>query len=103
MKAKCVEYGLPSDFFFPVPFSGRPKKGNPGNNTHMVQAEAAKFCNGTIDGKVCSYKQQCLEMGLYNDEPGVWGGTTEAEREIILARQKRQRYSSEDGLSAQSG
>jgi hypothetical protein len=95
-KSKCTQYSLPTDYFFPVPKNGRPSKENVGRNQlHMLQAERAKFCNGTNDGIVCGYKQQCLEMGMYNYEPGVWGGTTEAEREVILAKQKRKRYSAQ--------
>jgi hypothetical protein len=85
MESKCVQYGLPTDYFFPIPFSGRPKKGAE-NNTHVVQSEIAKFCNGTNDGIVCQYKQQCFEMGLHNNEPGVWGGTTEAERDVFRSK-----------------
>lgn len=100
MEAKCITYGLPTDYFFPVAFTGRPKKGD-ANNTHMVQAEAAKFCNGTNDGKVCGYKKQCFEMGLYNNEPGVWGGTTEAERDAFRSK-IRKGHSISYGLSAEA-
>lgn len=85
MKSKCVEYEINPDYFFPTAKGGRPKKGAD-NNTHMVQAEVAKFCNGTDDGIVCGYKQQCFEMGFHNEEPGVWGGTTEAERDVLRAK-----------------
>lgn len=65
--------------------------GNEGDQLDRVQRLAAKFCNGTDDGIVCEYKTQCFEMGLYNEELGVWGGTTEAERKVMLSRLKRQR------------
>lgn len=88
-RSKCIEERKEPEFFFPSASPGRPKKGNEENRLHMQQAEAAKYCKGTEDGKECAYIKHCLNMGMLNDEPGVWGGTTEAERDILRTRQRK--------------
>ncbi len=84
--SKCVLKGIDPDYFYPLIPRGRPKVGNEGDQLDRVQRKAAEFCNGTTDSVVCGFKQQCLEMGMLNEEPGVWGGTTEAERRVMLRR-----------------
>lgn len=82
--AKCVEQGKEPEFFYPQPLAGRPARGNEGDQLDRLQTLAARYCNGSDDKAVCEYKTQCLDMGLYAEESGVWGGTTEAERRVML-------------------
>lgn len=61
--------GLPSDWFFIVP-------GEPG-----TQAKAV--C------RLCPVQRKCLEYALDPDnhvDAGIWGNTTEREREIIRGK-----------------
>jgi WhiB family transcriptional regulator, redox-sensing transcriptional regulator len=45
-----------------------------------VQRDAARFCH-----IVCPVQAECLDYALANDERhGVWGGTTEKERALLL-------------------
>lgn len=37
----------------------------------------------------CPVRRSCLASALLNDEQGVWGGTTEAEREVITTKLAR--------------
>lgn len=37
----------------------------------------------------CPYKQECFDWAVYNAEPGVWGGTTLAERRLYQSRLRR--------------
>lgn len=40
----------------------------------------------------CSVRTECLEMALANDEQyGIWGGKTEAERWQIIKARKREK------------
>lgn len=34
----------------------------------------------------CPVRQECLSHALAYDEPGVWGGTTQKERELMKGR-----------------
>lgn len=59
------------DLFFPVSSSGR----------SMAQAEQAK----TVCAR-CPVQRECLEFALRTRQAhGVWGGTTEQERQVIDA------------------
>lgn len=44
--------------------------------------EAVEICNG------CPVRTICLEQGLVNYELGVWGGTSERERRVLVRRRK---------------
>lgn len=47
-------------------------------NSEPEQLEAARICGG------CAVRAECLEYALItNQKDGVWGGTTEREREGI--------------------
>ena len=52
--------------------------------------EAKKVCRG------CPYRAECLAWALENNEPGVWGGTSERDRkkmkrsELFEARKSRE-------------
>jgi len=48
----------------------------------------------------CPVSQECLELALLGNEVwGVWGGTTEAEREVLL-REVRRAVEEEGGWSS---
>lgn len=54
--------------------------GAKGNHTQ----EAKRFCKG-IDGSVCPVLESCLLSAVIYGEVGVWGGTTQGERERVQA------------------
>jgi WhiB family redox-sensing transcriptional regulator len=74
-RAACKS--LDPDLFFPVGETGEA----------LEQIEAAKaVCRG------CPVQQECLEYALAaNEQAGIWGGTTEAERRAIRRRRARER------------
>jgi WhiB family transcriptional regulator, redox-sensing transcriptional regulator len=38
----------------------------------------------------CAIRQQCLEYAVETRQPhGIWGGTSEAERRLIVARRRK--------------
>lgn len=45
-----------------------------------VSREAKKVCAG------CPYLAECFQWALDENEPGVWGGTTERERNTFKRR-----------------
>ncbi|MFD2794596.1 WhiB family transcriptional regulator [Promicromonospora vindobonensis] len=46
-----------------------------------VSRKAKKICQS------CPVREQCLELGLRNDERfGIWGGLTRAERKALTKR-----------------
>lgn len=46
--------------------------------------EAAAICNGTYDGRVCPFRDQCLHIGLVNNEQfGVFGGLLPVQRRWV--------------------
>lgn len=63
--------GVDPDLFFPG-------DKNPG-------LEAKAVCN------TCKAKQPCLAFALKNEEPGVWGGTTQKDRAQIRRKLRRSR------------
>lgn len=69
-QARCL--GSDPDLFFPVGSKGKP----------LAQAEMAKgLCLG------CTVRELCLLYALEtNQVTGVWGGTTEEERQSIRRR-----------------
>jgi WhiB family redox-sensing transcriptional regulator len=51
------------------------------------QREAALFCN-----TACPVQQECLDFAKdVGEEHGVWGGTTEVERRLLMKRARRHR------------
>ncbi len=55
--------------------------GERGNEKKMREAGAKTICNP------CPVKSECLDFALQTEELyGVWGGTTEGERRVILKR-----------------
>src|SRR6478609_2444864 len=55
------------EIFFPDPY---------GKGSGSISARAKNVC---ITSK-CAYLEECLSWALENNEPGVWGGTSENER-----------------------
>ncbi|MFF0266070.1 WhiB family transcriptional regulator [Kribbella sp. NPDC004536] len=49
--------------------------------TVKEQTEAAQSICGT-----CPVRRSCLASALLNDEQGVWGGTTDADRDSITSK-----------------
>ena len=53
--------------------------------SNAAQREAAQLCS-----LVCPVQAECLQAALDNDERyGVWGGTTERERQRIRVAAKK--------------
>lgn len=65
-QAVCGTEGrnAPDQFF---PGGGRPS------------TRSTRMCKG------CPVREQCLDWALVNEEQGIWGGLTEAERRKLLA------------------
>lgn len=59
-----------------------------------LQNDAKKICNGQTkeNTEVCPYRADCLAWALFNNEPGVWGGTTSNERRK-MKRKKAEKVS----------
>ena len=47
-----------------------------------IQKQAIHICGG------CQVKEPCLEYAVKNEAEGIWGGTTEVEREAIRIKRK---------------
>jgi hypothetical protein len=48
------------------------------------EQDAVDYCNGTIDGRQCPVRDDCLIFALTNNERfGVWGGMTELARKAL--------------------
>lgn len=62
------------ELFFPI--------GNTGQALMQIE-EAKQFC------RACRVTETCLEWALTVGVIGVWGGTTDAEREAIKRRRQR--------------
>ena len=46
--------------------------------------EAAKICNGTNDGRICPFLQECLHISLVNnDQVGCYGGLVPVQRRWV--------------------
>lgn len=73
--AICKDY--PTAMFFP-------ERPGPGVPAPMAEIRAAlEVCSR------CPVTMPCLEYALLRKEPGVWGGTTERERQIMKSRRNR--------------
>lgn len=60
----CTEHD--PELFFPDP---------DGPNFYQLLRYAKNICTG------CPYQLECLEYAVKHNEPGVWGGTAEGERQ----------------------
>lgn len=55
--------------------------------TLTEQRDAALFCN-----TACPVQSECLAFALdVGEEHGVWGGTTETERRLLMRRHRKMR------------
>ncbi|MPZ74006.1 MAG: WhiB family transcriptional regulator [Nitriliruptorales bacterium] len=73
-RAACI--GEDPELWFPPGHTGE----------SLRQAEAAK----TICRR-CDVREACLAWALDNDAWGIWGGTTQAERDAMTRRRRRGR------------
>jgi len=73
-----MEYGLCAAGT--APDTWFPENGNRGTTDPAVRAAKA-IC------AVCPVALQCLEHALLRGESGIWGGTTERERRVIIRNQ----------------
>lgn len=72
--AKCLSVDIKNDDIF---FS----------DDETDQYEATEFCNGSVDGRQCELRDQCLLFALTSKiEYGVFGGTTPLGRKAILKK-----------------
>lgn len=72
-EAECI--GVEPDLFYPNQTKGE---------VYEAQVEVAKdFCGRCVVRKVC------LEAALLNREQGIWGGTTEEERRVMLSERRK--------------
>lgn len=61
------------------------------------EAEAAHICRGTYDGKVCPFRNNCLEIALVNNESvGTFGGLTTLQRKWVRKNIPRYEYKLDD-------
>ena len=67
----CSSYD--PDLFFPDP---------EGPNFSQLMRHAKEICF------TCPYQLRCLELAVKNDEPGVWGGTSQPERRQMKRKNK---------------
>lgn len=72
--AACHGHPEP-DHWFPPP-------GHGGTTDPTVRAAIA-IC------RTCTLRAACLTHALQHHEPGIWGGTTERQRDELLRRQRR--------------
>ena len=70
-QAACVD--THGDVFYP----------EPDERGQAVEAAALAVCNG------CRVRSSCRAAALLNAEQGVWGGTTEADRDLMLSALNR--------------
>lgn len=66
----------PEDFFPNVEEPNALKKAN----------VAKKACAG------CPYLEPCLEWAVQNNEPGIWGGTSENQRRVIRIKRAKESH-----------
>lgn len=59
----------------------------PGQSAQI--AEAKSWCDGTDEVPECPLRAMCLRVALRRGEHGVWGGTTEAERDELRRADRR--------------
>ncbi len=70
-----------------------PELWHPVGNGPGAQGEIAlakHYCHG------CPIKNACLERALQNGETGIWGGTTEDERRVMLRRGGRRSMTADE-------
>lgn len=72
-QAKCV--GQTDLFFTP----GTRHQAMSGRDRRRIQT-ALEICSG------CDVREQCLDFALEHNEYGIWGGTTQDEREMITRK-----------------
>lgn len=78
-------------FFYPTLEDGR-REG--ARDMDAAEAVRAEYCSGRKDGIDCPVRFECLDHALAVREQGVWGGTTEKERDRIRrSRQNKRRKS----------
>ena len=65
----CSQYD--TEMFFPDPESSM---------FYYLLKTAKSICSN------CPYQMACLNYAVENSEPGVWGGTSEAERKLMRRR-----------------
>lgn len=70
-RAECALLGIHPETFFP-------KKTDSVKRIEL----ATDVC------KQCAVRGQCLEFALAHNEQGIWGGTTEDERDHIMRRRR---------------
>lgn len=71
----CSENPIDQEIWFPE-----------GHNREITEANvktAKALCSD------CLVKFECLKVALDNDEYGIWGGTTEQERQTMKLRSRR--------------
>lgn len=56
--------------------------------TEKVEEERVKIFAQTLCGR-CRFKNECLEWAVTNKEIGIWAGTTDHDRRLILRRIRR--------------
>ncbi|MGH8867099.1 MAG: WhiB family transcriptional regulator [Actinomycetes bacterium] len=69
----CVEEA--TETFFPL---GPAHPGEP--SVRRLEAQAKRVCAG------CPFRRPCLAYALTHSEAGIWGGTTEKERDELRRR-----------------
>ncbi|UPK76336.1 WhiB family transcriptional regulator [Nocardioidaceae bacterium SCSIO 66511] len=68
-QAQAACHGVHGDVFFP----------EPDERGALVEAAALDVCNG------CRVRSSCRATALLNGEQGIWGGTTEGDRDRMLS------------------
>lgn len=81
--AACA--GQPTNIFFPPDAAdGEEYPANVRRNAlAKAMRESKKFCD------ICVVSQECLKYATENDEVGIWAGTTQRQRNLSLAAEKR--------------
>lgn len=70
------------EIFFPEPY---------GKGAGEISRRAKAVCEANGG---CAYLKECLAWAVVNNEPGVWGGTSENERRKIRKDAMSRRYKS---------
>lgn len=70
-RAKCLDIDVTEDDAF---FSDDP----------VDREEAAEYCNGSVDNRICPVRDKCLFFSLTNNSNfGTWGGMTQESRAYL--------------------
>ena len=85
-QAACI--GLEPELFFPTRNTNQ-------HDTELKQVKA--ICAG------CPVRVECLQEALSMNESGVWGGTTNAERDRLRGGGRHARMAYESGPTRQKG